>query len=286
MKIVLVLCSFTILLISCRNNASSKESGDTAKRVTSNTTPPDSTLAEDEETEDCYSLFFNPQGKIDSNNIIVIGEDGGQAKLSTFIEEQGLEKEYTTIAFKDLDKDATEELWIRNFTMGAHCCDEWYVFLKQPNGKFKQAAKLSAGNTCVKDSIFTFTFDEPFGYFMSCFACGFDDSAKGFVMMREISLRFTRGKFKVIPYTTREEAQLMKNLQILKQEGVGKIEERMDNGVRKEFAINFAVYHYNHGKDLNATKRLFDEYYVFKDAKKVWKEFVSHLEDVKEYNGI
>lgn len=258
---------------------------DTTKKVANSNPGADTTIA-DEGSADCYSLFFNTS-RIDSNNVIIISNEGKQLTLPEFIEAEEFEKEYTSIAFKDLDKDSTEELWIRNFTMGAHCCDEWYVFLKQADGKFKYATKLKAGNTCVKDSIFTFTFDEPFGYFMSCYACGFDDSARGFVMMREISLRFNKGAFEVIPYSPGDEEQLMKNLEILKQEGVVKIDEDgIDNGVRKEFAMNFAVYYFNHGRDLDATKKLFDQYYVFKDARKVWKEIASYLKDTKKYNGI
>jgi hypothetical protein len=285
MRFFLVYCLFIGLTISCKNNSSKPGSADTAKKVSGNNTITADSVDYGNEP-DCYTNFFTTSVPIDTNNIIIINDEGREQKLPDFINEQELVKEYTNITFKDVDKDAVEELWIRNFTMGAHCCDEWYVFLKQPGGKFRQTAKLSGGNVCVKDSLFSFTFDEAFGYFMSCFACGFNDSAKGFVMMRDIALRFNKGRFEVVPYPKNQEAQLIKNMQILKQEGVGEIENNMDNSVRKEFAMNLAVYYYNHGKNINATKKLFDTYYTFSDAKRVWKEFLDHLKDAKEFSGV
>jgi hypothetical protein len=59
----------------------------------------------------------------------------------------------------------------------------------------------------------------------------------------------------------------------------------MDNGWRKEFAMNLAVWHYNHGKDWDGTKKLFDQYYVFEDADKVWNEFYHTLKESEKENS-
>ena len=55
-----------------------------------------------------------------------------------------------------------------------------------------------------------------------------------------------------------------------------------DNGLRKEFAMNLAVYHYSFGRNLVVTQKLFNKYYKFPDAKKVWAEFVKHLQYIRK----
>src|SRR5688572_11682747 len=115
MKPVLILFYCIAVLTCCKNNSSTENSKDTARRVASNQPPADSTAtASEEEEADCYSRFFEPATAIDSNNIVVTTSEGKTYKLPKFIDEQGLERQYTNISFKDLDKDATQELWIRN----------------------------------------------------------------------------------------------------------------------------------------------------------------------------
>jgi hypothetical protein len=49
--------------------------------------------------------------------------------LSSFIKADYIAKEEVK-ALVDVDKDSTKELVIHNFTGGAYCCDELYIFLK------------------------------------------------------------------------------------------------------------------------------------------------------------
>jgi hypothetical protein len=48
--------------------------------------------------------------------------------------------------------------------------------------------------------------------------------------------------------------------------------------------MNIAVWHYNHGENWTLTKELFDKYYKFKDAARVWKEFRNTLQAMEREN--
>ena len=57
-----------------------------------------------------------------------------------------------------------------------------------------------------------------------------------------------------------------------------------DNGLRKEFAINLAVYYYSFGRNMPATQALFNKYYKFPDAKKVWASFTETIKYIRQEN--
>jgi hypothetical protein len=59
----------------------------------------------------------------------------------------------------------------------------------------------------------------------------------------------------------------------------------MDSGWRKELAINLAIWHFNHNRNWKKTKKLFDNYYNFKDAPKVWTEFHRTMKEATKENS-
>jgi hypothetical protein len=97
-------------------------------------------------------------------------------------------------------------------------------------------------------------------------------------------LRYASSALEVIPYDTVAALQNIRNLEILQNHGYEKIEGMMDNGWRKEFAINLAIWHFNHGKNWKLTKSMFYHYYKFKDAGRVWKEFYRTMTDAAKEN--
>jgi hypothetical protein len=181
----------------------------------------------------------------------------------------------------DLDGDGKKELVITNYTGGAHCCDEIYFFKNIQGNKYQLTGKLFAGNTCIgDDNIITYDLYEQFGYFFTCYACSYPDSSETAPEeVQSIQLRYKNGKLNVIPGD--------QELRHLVLDNLGKLSERpfqpldndaaQDDGIRKAFALNLAVYHFSFGRNLVATKKIFDSYYKFPDAKKLWLAFTKIL---------
>lgn len=238
--------------------------------------------------EDCYEKFFKGGLELkDSAKIMLVLKDGRQLSLKSYFSGEDSSK-YARCTLKSIDGDTIPELILYNYTGGAHCCDEVTIFAKDKKG-YSFRAKLYGGFVCIDPATneLTYSLNETLGYFFSCYACGFSDSAHGFVTMREISLRYNNGKLEIRRYTSEEEKQLLRNLQILHDHGYEEIEEGlMDSGWRKEFAMNIAVWHYNNGKSWTATKKLFDQYYTFKDAEKVWKELNETLRSGEKQSSL
>lgn len=235
---------------------------------------------------DCYEIFFKALPKFkDSMSASLILQNGKRITLTRFFKDEFM-SQVSEYGKKDLDGDGKEELIVFNNTGGAHCCDEYYIFSQKKDNEFQFKAHLMGGETCIDatDNTFTYSFSETFGYFFTCYACEFNDSTGTFHALREVQLKYDSGKLQVIPYNSADEKQNLTNLEILQNHGFEKVEGLMDSGWRKEFAMNLAVWHYNHNKDLKQTKALFDRYYNFQDAVKVWKEFYSSLQDFGKEN--
>jgi len=192
---------------------------------------------------------------------------------------------YTDHAFADLDNDGKKELVISNYTGGAHCCDELYLFKNIGINKYQYAGKLFAGNTVITDKKeFNYSFYEQFGYFFTCFACGYADTSDAApVEITSIMLKYNKGKFVIIPGDQELRSTITDNLGKMGEQPYEKLDNEMaqDNGLRKEFAINLAVFYYSFGKNLPETQKLFTKYYKFPDAKKVWTAFTRQLLDIK-----
>lgn len=242
---------------------------------------------EDLAFENCYENFFTELPKFkDSNSAFLLLKNGKKLTLTQFFRNEYMSP-VSQYGRKDLDGDGIMELIIYNNTGGAHCCDEYYIFKQNNNDVFDFGAHIVSGQACIdaKTNIFTYSFSETLGYFFACYACGFQDSSGAFKIMREMRLQYRDSKLEIIPYDSTEEKQNLRNLDILQRHGFEKVEGLMDNGWRKEFAMNFAVWHYNHGKNWKSTKKLFDKYYNFKDAVKVWNEFYNILRDTEKENS-
>lgn len=273
-----------LVLASCNNNGDKKASNTDSLALSADSTRAGDSLV----YEDCYEKFFKSETQLtDSNSITLILKNGSPVTLGKFFSGENTSK-YARSIVKSIDNDTIPELITYNYTGGAHCCDEITVFSKEKNG-YKFKARLYGGFVCADPAtnVFTYSFNETLGYFFGCYACGFSDSAQGFTTLREIQLRYAKGKFEIQRYSAEEEKQLLHNLQVLQQHGYEDLQDgMMDSGLRKEFAMNFAVWHYNNGKNWDATKKLFDQYYTFKDADKVWREFYGTLKDAEKQSSI
>ena len=242
--------------------------------------------------EDCYDKFFQQSEKISSpDKTMLVKKNGKTVSLTAFLKTNPpdiLIANQSQFGLADLDNDGKKELVIYNYTGGAHCCDEFYIFKNIALNKYQYAAKTFAGDVCIMDkNEFTYNFYQQFGYFFTCFACEYQDTsdvAPG--PLRNIVLKYSKGRLMVIPGDKELRSMINDNLGKLKEQPYEKLSQDydQDNGLRKEFAFNLAVYYYSFGKNLIETKKLFDKYYKFPDAKKVWSEFVLILAQIKKDN--
>lgn len=186
----------------------------------------------------------------------------------------------------DLDKDGKKELVVMNYTGGAHCCDEFYFFKNMGPDKYQYVAKTFAGDVCVSDSNeFSYSFYQQLGYFFTCFACAYVDTSDGApVEVRGIILKYQKGKLTVVPGDQELRSIINDNLGKLGEQPYEKPDTAFgqDNGLRKEFAMNLAVFHFSFGRNMLETQKLFNKYYKFPDAKKVWAEFVKQLQYIRK----
>lgn len=235
----------------------------------------------------CYENFFKELPRFnDSSSAYLVWNTGKRKSLTQFFKDEFMSP-VSQYGKKDIDGDGVAELIIFNYTGGAHCCDEYYIFHQNDEHNFEYKAHIIGGQACMEPATntITYSFSETLGYFFSCYACGFSDSSGTFKTMREIQLKYAQSKLSVITYDTSAARQNLINLQVLKKHGYEKIEGLMDSGWRKEFAINLAIWHYNHNKKWKLTKKIFDKYYAFKDAFTVWKEFHSTLIEAAKENS-
>jgi len=244
---------------------------------------PDTTI---DYTADCFTNFFKRTTELPSvSKTLLVTRAGKTVSMTSFSKaEAGAEVQYGLI---DLDKDGKNELVIYNFSGGAHCCDIFYFFKNVAPNKYQYAAKTFGGNVCVSDNDeFIFDFTEHFGYFFTCYACQFEEKDMATNPIHNIFLKYNKGKLSVVPGDNDLRNQINDYLAVLSEEPYEKLNNDLDfdNGLRKEFAFHFAVYYYSFGRNIAETKKLFDKYYKYPDAKKVWAQFVTHLSDMKADN--
>ncbi|MEP6700830.1 MAG: hypothetical protein ABJA85_05925 [Bacteroidota bacterium] len=250
----------------------------------------------------CTKAFFGRSEKIESpSKVVLVTKNMKTVKLSGFLAtifSHSGEFINAPSTFKmpklqdydliDLDNDGKKELVIMNNTGGAHCCDEFYFFKNTGPDKYQFAAKTFAGDVCVSDNnIFAFNFYQQLGYFFTCFACGYTDTSDAApVEVRGILLEYKKGKLTVIPGDQEMRSIINDNLGKLGEQPYEKLATSIDqdNGLRKEFAMNLAVFYYSYGKNLPETQKLFNKYYKFPDAKKVWAEFIKQLQSIRKQN--
>lgn len=57
-----------------------------------------------------------------------------------------------------------------------------------------------------------------------------------------------------------------------------------DNGLRKKFPFNLALFYSSFGRKIQENQKLFNMYYTYPDAKKVLAAFTIQLESIKKNN--
>lgn len=240
----------------------------------------------EEETDPTSRFFKNGEKLADTRSVLLTDKAGKTISLHTMLAKDQLQ--LATYCIADLDNDGTKELVLYNYTGGAHCCDELLIYRPTAPGKYRYAARLFGGHTEISPRReFEFSFDESFGYFFTCYACGLSDtSAAAPVPLRRISLRYQQGKLQVVPGSPQLRELIGKNLRKLGRLPYGKLENElaMDEGQRKEVAMNLAVFYYSFGKNLAQTRALFQQYYKYPDASKVWTAFSQNLLHIQKDN--
>lgn len=238
------------------------------------------------ETDPTTDFFQHGERIPASSKTLLSTKSGKIIRLQTWLKDQDMQYSDHTLA--DLDNDGKKELLISNFTGGAHCCDEIYIFKNTGLNKYQYVIKLFAGNTEItKAKQFIYNFYEQLGYFFTCFACSYDDTSDTApVAVHSITLKYNKGKLAIVPGDKELRNTINDNLAKLGEQPYQKLDEYMgqDNGLRKEIAMNLAVFYYSFGRSLPETQKLFYKYYKHPDAKKMWSAFVKNLNYIKSDN--
>ena len=231
-------------------------------------------------------LFFQQNEKAASPAVVkLITKANKIISLQAFLVISGI---YADHVLADLDKDGKKELLISNYTGGAHCCDEIYIFKNIAPNRYQHVVKFNAGNTSVnRNNEFGFNFYQHFGYFFTCYACAYTDTTdEAPIELHNILVKYNKGKVVVVPGGKELRNAIIDNLGKLGEQPYEKLESDIDqdNGLRKEFAINLAVFYYSFGRNLTETQKLFNKYYKYPDAKKIWAAFVKQLQSIRKDN--
>ncbi len=228
-------------------------------------------------------LFFQQNEKVASAATTrLVTKANKTVSLSAFLDSAGI---FANHVLADLDKDGKKELLISNYTGGAHCCDEIYVFKNIAPNKYQYVVKFFAGYTMITGNEFVYNFHEHFGYFFTCYACVYTDTTDAApIDLHNILLIYNKGKVAVIPGDKDLRSSINDNLGKLSEQPYEKLEDEMaqDNGLRKAFAINVAVFYYSFGRNIPETQKLFTKYYKYPDANKVWAAFVKQLQSIRK----
>jgi hypothetical protein len=237
------------------------------------------------ETDPTVLFFQQGEKAATPSKLMLLTKTKKTVNLSAFLKNLG---EYGDHVLADLDNDGKKELLVSNFTGGAHCCDEIYIFKNIAPGKYQHVVKLFAGNTVITEKKeFLYNFYEQFGYFFTCYACAYTDTTDAApVSLSNIVLNYNKGKVTVVPGDKDLRSNINDNLGKLGELPYEKPEDEMaqDNGQRKEFALNLAVFYYSFGRNILETQKLFNKYYKFPDAKKVWTAFLKQLQYIRKEN--
>ena len=242
--------------------------------------------------QDCFDKFFEKAEPVPhTEKVMLVLKNLKTVSLKNFLASGNGDTSMGSPpkqGFADLDNDGKKELVLYDYTGGAHCCDEFFIFKNIAPNKYQYVNKTFAGDVCINDkNEFMYDFHQQYGYFFTCFACEYEDSSDaGPQPVSGITLKYAKGKLSVVPGDQQLKSTITDNLSKLKEQPYQKLQDEadQDNGLRKEFALNLVVYYYSFGKNLVAVQQLFNKYYRFPDAKKVWTEFVSLLNGIKKEN--
>jgi len=239
---------------------------------------------------DATVLFFQQNEKIPSHLLgktLITGRDKKVRKLSAMVTDQQLM--YTDHALSDLDDDGKKELLISNFTGGAHCCDQLFIYKQSGPNRYVETARLIAGHTIITEQKeFLYSLHEQFGYFFTCYACTYNDTTdEAPIDVSRLTLRYKAGALQVVVTDKELKSIIHDNLGKLGEQPYVKPEDEVivDEGLRKEFAINLAAWYFSYGKKLADVQQLFNKYFKFPDAKKVWPAFTRQLTALRAQNS-
>lgn len=241
-----------------------------------------------EPATDPTTLFFQQGEKLSNTRAVTLVLRNGRVQsLERLLKSEN--DPFADHVLSDLDGDRQPELLVYNYTGGAHCCDEITVFRKA-GSRYQFAGVLFAGHTVINEDLsFTYSLHESFGYFFTCYACGLEDSSTAAALdPSHILVRYKKGKLAVVPGDAELKRYLLDNLSKLREMTYPPLDDEpagMDEGFRKAFALNLAVYYYSFGKNLAAVQQLFRRYYTFPDAARVWKAFRQNLANVGKQNS-
>src|SRR5437868_2186672 len=89
--------------------------------------------------KECNDQFFQQGDKITATaKTMLITKDKKTVTLKSFMQKLTTEPDHV---LADLDHDGKKELVITDFTGGAHCCDEYYVFRNIGPNKYQYVNK-------------------------------------------------------------------------------------------------------------------------------------------------
>ena len=230
-------------------------------------------------------LFFQKNEKALSPAAVkLVTKSNKIVTLSAFLAGTGI---FANHVLADLDKDGKKELLISNYTGGAHCCDEIYIFKNIAPNRYQHVVRFFAGYTSITgNKEFIYNFHEHFSTFFSCYTCVYTDTTdEAPIGLHNILLVYNKGKIVVIPGDKELRSAIHDNLGKLGEQHYEKLGvEAQDNGLRKQFAINLAVFYYSFGRNILETQKMFTKYYKYPDAKIVWAAFLKQLQSIRKQN--
>lgn len=241
-----------------------------------------------EQAPDPTTLFFQQGEKLTNTRAVtLVLRNGKIQRLEQLLKSE--DYQFGDHVLSDLDGDRQPELLLYRYTGGAHCCDEITLFRKAGN-RYQFAGVLFAGHTVIEeDKSFIYSLHESFGYFFTCYACGLEDTTIAAPLdPSHLMVRYQKGKLAVVPGDAELKRYLLDNLSKLREMAYPPLDDEpagMDEGFRKAFALNLAVYYYSFGKNMAAVQQLFRRYYTFPDAARVWKAFRQNLVNVGKQNS-
>src|SRR5690349_20896482 len=91
--------------------------------------------------QDCTTSFFQRAERVSSlGKTMIINPAGKTSTLAAFFKTNNIGG-FSEQGITDLDGDRKKELLVFNYTNGAHCCDEIYIFKNTGLNKYQQVAK-------------------------------------------------------------------------------------------------------------------------------------------------
>lgn len=236
---------------------------------------------------DYTTLFFQNEEKAGNPaKLQVITRQGKTTTLQALLKSFG---NFGDHVLADMDGDNKKELVLYNYTGGAHCCDEIYIYRQITPFRYQYTGKLFAGSTQIReDRSMRFDLYESFGYFFTCYACSIPETEdEASLNLSGISVRYRNGKLHIVPGDKELRSAILDNLGKMSEMDYSPITDKtlQDDGQRKAFVLNLAVFYFSFGKNMVETQKLFNRFYKHPDARQIWQAFVRHLQTIRKNNS-